>query len=105
MGIKAVVLPVRGDPREIDVIDWRTLGKAVGGWIEIAPTPGSPFTMYVNEEGKIDGLPFNPRADRLANRYRDWKDPLMGDVVLVGPPTRDGEDTPFTLFDYEDLLS
>ena len=99
--MKAVLLPVEGDPTEVEVEDWRDLGKLVGGWIEIAPTPGSPFTMYVNEEGKINGLPFNARANRLANRYRTWDDPLAGDAVLVGPPTGEGEDTEFTMHDWE----
>jgi len=99
--MKAVVIPVQGEPQEVEVEDWRDLGKLVGGWIEIAPTPGSPFTMYVNEEGKINGLPFNPRADRLANRYRTWEDPLVGPAVLVGPPTDAGDDTAFTLDDWQ----
>jgi hypothetical protein len=103
--MKAVVLPVEGEPHEIEVASWETLGEAVGGWIEIAPTPGSPFVMYVNEEGKISGLPFNTRADRLANRYRDWRDPLVGPAVLVGPPTPAGDDTEFTLSDFEGLMS
>lgn len=97
----AVVIPADGmPPREVEVEDWRDLGKAVGGWIEIAPTPGAPFTMYVNEEGKINGLPFNARANRLANRYRTWEDPLVGDAVICGPADEDGNDTPFTLDDW-----
>jgi hypothetical protein len=99
--MKAIVLPVEGDVTEVEVGDWRDLGKLVGGWIEIAPTPGAPFTMYVNEEGKINGLPFNARADRLANRYRTWEDPLVGPAVLVGPPTAAGDDTEFTLDDWQ----
>lgn len=103
--MKAVLLPVEGDPSEIDVADWTDIRKAIGGWLEIAPTPGAPFTMYVDEEGKMRGRTYNPRADRLANRYRNWKDPLVGDVVLVGRINRAGDDTPFTMFDYEGLMS
>ena len=105
MATTAVLLPVQGEPQEITIGDWKDLGRAVGGWIERAPTPGAPFTLYVNEEGKLDGLPLNVRANRLANRYRYWNDPLVGDAVLVGPPTPAGDDTDFTLAEYEDLLS
>lgn len=101
--MRAVLIPVDGEPQETEVADWRTLGELVGGWIEIAPTPGSPFTMYVNEEGKIDGLPFNEQADAIANRYRNWRDPLVGPAVLCGPPTSAGEDTEFTLADLAGL--
>ena len=106
--MKAVVLSATGgDPLEVEAADdvmYEIIKSAVGGWIEIAPTPGAPFVMYVNEEGKIEGLPFNARADRLANRYRTWSDPLMGNAVLVGLPDDDGEDTPFTLFDFAGLM-
>lgn len=98
--MKAVVIPVDGMPEEVEVENWETLGELVGGWIEIAPVPGAPFTMYVNEEGKIHGLPFNARANTLANRYRTWNDPLMGPAVLCGPVTAAGDDTPFTLDDW-----
>jgi hypothetical protein len=101
--MRAVVIPVDGEPQEVEVEDWRGLGELVGGWIQIAPTPGSPFTMYVNEEGKIEGLPFNAQADAIANRYRHWSDPLVGPAVIVGPVTPAGNDTEFTLADLAGL--
>jgi hypothetical protein len=61
--------------------------------------------MLCNEEGKLNRLPFNPSANHLANRYRDWNDPLVGDVVLVGPPDREGENTEYTLDDLKEAIS
>lgn len=71
--------------REVEA-DLATLQEVVGGYIEIAPTPGAPFVMLVNEEGKLHGLPLNVLANELADQYRDWNDPIVGNVVLVGPP-------------------
>jgi hypothetical protein len=102
--MKAVVMRVDGSVSEFDQ-SYETIKENVGGWLEIAPTPGSPFVMFCNEHGKLDGLPFNPRANRLANRYRDWEDPLMGDVVLVGLPDNEGENTEFTILDFEEVMT
>lgn len=100
--MKAVVIPVAGEIHEIDGT-YENIKQAIDGWLEIAPTPGSPFVMFCNEHGKLDRLPFNARADALANRYRDWEDPLMGNVVLVGPPDREGENTEYSLDDFLEL--
>lgn len=99
--MKAVLIPVEGEPREIEADDLDALQAAVGGYIEVVVTPGAPFVMYVNEEGKFRGLTLNHRAGRLANRYRPWRVALLGDAVLVGPPTAAGDDTEFTLHDWE----
>lgn len=99
MSITAVVILTDGTASEIDG-DYESLKAALdGGWLEIAPTPGSPFMMFCDEEGKLKGLPFNERANTLANRYRSWEDPLAGNVVIVGPVDGDGEHGPFSLND------
>ena len=89
-----------------DVIDggYESIHAALGGYLEIAPTPGAPFVMYVNEHGKLNGLPFNLAANELANRYRSWRDPLVGPAVLVGLPDNNGNDTEFTLGDFARVL-
>lgn len=50
----------------------------------------------MNEEGKINGLPVNPRAtDFCALAIGGWfRDIIVGDVVVVGPPGPEGEETP-----------
>jgi hypothetical protein len=98
--MKAVVIRTDGSVVEIES-SYETIREALDGWMEIAPTPGSPFVIYCDEEGKIKRKPFNWRANDLANKYRSWDDPLAGDVVLVGPTNGEGEDTEFTLADLE----
>lgn len=61
------------------------LKHTVGGWIEyVFVTHG--VHLYCNEEGKLDGLPFNIEATRLAGR--EGVDILVGDVIFLG----EGED-------------
>lgn len=38
---------------------------AVDGWIEAVDVPNLGITIYVNEEGVLRHLPFNPRASIL----------------------------------------
>jgi len=37
----------------------------VDGWIEAVDVPNLGITIYVNEEGVLRHLPFNPRASIL----------------------------------------
>lgn len=45
--------------REFGEPAYETIGKAVGGWIEVVHPKGlpGPFCMVVNEEGLLRGLP------------------------------------------------
>lgn len=55
------------------------LQKAVGGYIEYVPCDGPLGFMYCNEEGKLMGLPPNPKATRMI----DFHDIIAGDVVVM----------------------
>ncbi len=77
---------------------YESIRDGVGGLIEAAPTDES-LTLWVNEEGKIDGLPLNPLGHALWNEVDiygciaagDW---LAGPCVVTGPPDDDGNPTP-----------
>lgn len=77
---------------------YETIRDSVGGWIEAAPTDGR-ITIWINEEGKIDRLPFNPLGHVLWQQVDsygcipagDW---LAGSCVITGPADGDGEATP-----------
>jgi hypothetical protein len=74
-----------------------TIHDSVGGWIEAAPTDGS-ITIWVNEEGKLGPLPFNPLGHALwayVDTYGwisagDW---MAGPCVVTGPCDADGDTT------------
>ena len=72
------------------------LQSAVDGNIEavtLKSDEGEFATMYLNEEGKLLGLLGNPVATFLATRYGLLDDVIVGNVIIVGPPNNEGEDT------------
>jgi hypothetical protein len=91
---KFLVMPVAGVPvvKEIETLE--QLQAEVGGYIELIG--GDGWSAYLNEEGKIHGLPPNQPADALA-RTLGFEflpgDALVGTVLFCGPPDSDGHDT------------
>ena len=70
--------------------------SGVGGMIEAVDLRRIDTTMFVNEEGHMRGLEFNPRATMLwwywepAARHNAM---IVGDAVLVGWPDQEGNST------------
>lgn len=73
--------------------DYDTLNRAVGGWLEGVALVG--VTAYVNEEGKLKGLPVNALATRLAHRDEAIypQDTINGDMIVLGALDDEGECT------------
>lgn len=72
--------------------DWKLMTDAVGGYVERVPLEDYTLLMWVNEEGKLRGLPHNPLAQRLWDK--SWgvgTDYVVGDVVITGDDTDEGE--------------
>jgi hypothetical protein len=61
----------------------------IGGWLEAAPANGDA-TIYLDEEGKLKGLPFNQVATSLSSLFGDV---IVGPAVVCGPPDEEGNDT------------
>ena len=84
--MKAFLLEPEQPGREIEIENTlEALQAAVGGYIEIV-TLGDGLAAIVNEEGKINDLPFN------RGLYAGGMDPvdyLYGNILFVGT---DGED-------------
>ncbi|QDP46919.1 MAG: hypothetical protein Unbinned1529contig1001_34 [Prokaryotic dsDNA virus sp.] len=51
-----------------------SMQDAVGGWLELLITRHGD--VFCNEEGKMQGLPFNPTATAICGK------PIVGTVVL-----------------------
>jgi hypothetical protein len=71
------------------------LQAEVGGWIEPIPTTEN-VTIYVNEEGKLLGLPVNRLAMDVWIRYDCYRcvpagDWIAGSAVVVGGVDDEGE--------------
>lgn len=78
------------------------LQKAVGGYVDAIelrhPVTGEVATMWINDEGKMNGLPVNEYATVLAI-VSGWPGPAYGDfvvgtVAITGHDPETGETTP-----------
>ena len=96
--IRVIVVPVGEELlryEEIPVPTYDGIRSLLdGGMLE--GIGGDNWFGYVDEEGKMKGLPVNGRATRLA-RHLGWRgmqgDVLCGPVVFLGPADEDGDDT------------
>lgn len=91
------VLTLKPDGGEIAVnydkpVPLDDLQKGVEGWIEIVPDfdtyGGKPAVAFVNEEGKLKGLPFNAKATdlwaaALGMNPNDIGDEIVGNMLIV----------------------
>lgn len=70
--------------REFGEPAYETIGKAVGGWIEVVHPKGlpNPFCMVVNEEGLLHGLPLNLFGCILYDTVRHGN-PIVGNIVIL----------------------
>lgn len=81
----AVILRADGSKEVIDMSLWRdylsNMQSIVGGFIEHVNT-SIGADMWINEEGRLEGLPVNENATEL---YDPWanKEPIVGDVLLT----------------------
>jgi hypothetical protein len=92
--MKALRITMDSRVEEIEINRLEDMQKAVDGWIELVPLSDNPgVTIYCNEEGKVRGLPVNRLATMFADNWRSWLDPLCGDVLVLGPIDRSGNDT------------
>jgi hypothetical protein len=66
------------------------LSNAVDGWYQ-AVDINETLTMWMNEEGKIDGLPFNAIATKLFQARFGMVDIIMGNAVLTGGADDEGD--------------
>lgn len=90
MKAKVLKLSANGGHEFVEVemvkrdIPSETLQAAVGGWLEYVGLAGagmpSEVGMYINEEGKLLGLPIN----LLATRFYGCGDCIAGDAVVCG---------------------
>lgn len=70
------------------------LQSLVGGDLQMLGIRDLDVSMFLDEEGKFKpGQLFNERATKLAVGSILPHDIIVGDVVLVGPPNSEGDDT------------
>lgn len=93
--ITAIHVPVAGNPKIVELPDQNHLTdmqRYVGGWIEAVDIePGT--TLWLNEEGKLEGLDYNDRCHRLVAARLMPGDSIVGDCLITGFDDRTGETT------------
>lgn len=96
--VRGLVIPA-DESEPIEERDFAALEDyqvAVGGFIEPVDIPDLVITIYVNEDGLLQQLPLNSRATFLwwyhvpESRQGAM---LVGDVVIVGWPDKNGDNT------------
>lgn len=84
--MKGVVVTTKGDLsiRDFQVPLYRSVGEAVGGYIETVHPRGlsDPYVMIVNEEGLLEGLKPNVVGSYLYGTHLHGQ-PIVGDIVFM----------------------
>lgn len=84
--MKGLVINTENKMKVVDFDEpvYKTIGKAVGGWIEVVHSKGlpAPLCMVVNEEGLLRGLPLNLFGCILYGTAQHGN-PIVGDIVLL----------------------
>lgn len=95
--MRAAIIPADStSPVRIEDIKpgYKELQSLVGGSVQVVGIRKLGAWMYLDEDGKMKpGTEFNPRATKLSVGCIHPHDFIVGDVVLMGPPNNQGEDT------------
>lgn len=87
-------LPLRQG--EIDVTEVEAYQQVVQGHLQLLTFEEPAASLYINEEGKLEGLPLNGRATMLLwmhNKAFRYHEIIVGDALLLGPDDGRGVDT------------
>lgn len=92
---KAIKIDTQGNTTELDLDapegSLKVLQNAVGGWVQ-AIDLNHEVTMWINEEGKLDGLPLNFHGTMFwSARFGLGTDEIVGDIVLTGGTDDEGD--------------
>lgn len=95
--VKGVYVPTDESepPEQREFASLEDYQQGVGGWIEAVDVHDLGITVYVNEEGLLRHLPFNPGASFLwwyhvPGSHRAM---LVGNAIIVGVPDENGDST------------
>lgn len=75
--------------KEVDSVEYETLYEAVNGLVELVSI-NEDVDMWLNEDGKVNGLEPNVLATLLFNKVFPDFDVIMGDVIITGGADDEG---------------
>lgn len=80
--MRIIRIPVDGEPMEEEVGgDLGSMQSIVGGWLEVVALDRKTF-LYLNEEGKLNGLPVNREATRITREILSFDDLIVGNAFI-----------------------
>jgi hypothetical protein len=88
----AAIMSTDGVVQVVPFVDnqLKTLQTAVGGYVE-AINLSPDLIMWVNEEGKMNKLPFNQAATSIFMKHRGGADFIVGQVIFTGGNDSSGD--------------
>jgi hypothetical protein len=91
---KAVIIKTDGTKEVVEFEigkSYDLLSKSVEGWIECVSLVSRNADMWVNEEGKLNGLPENHQATALWVEEFGMTDIIVGNIIITGGADNEGE--------------
>jgi hypothetical protein len=99
MALAGIQITTDLDLVEMADATYDSVNKAVGGYIQLVALRGDfeGYSMYVHEEGKLLGLPFNDIATAVWEASYGKTDIILGNAVIVSSETDDeGNELPLS---------
>ena len=94
MANKAVIIRT-DETREVveftNKTSYDVISTAVGGRIECVNIFDKTADLWLNEEGKIEGLPQNPIGTSIWADNYGLTDVIVGDIIITGGTDEEGE--------------
>ena len=91
---KAVIIKASGTKELVEFEvgqSYELLSGAVGGYVEVVALPTRRADLWLNEEGKLNNLPYNPIATSLFHDEHHTGDFIVGNVIITGGVDDEGE--------------
>lgn len=89
---------------EVDEISYDTLYEGVNGLVELVSL-NRDVDMWVNEEGKVNGLEPNLLATLIWNKVFPNPDVIMGNVVITGGVDEEGNTLGLSEESIQDIMA
>ena len=109
MSKNAMVIRVEGEPEMVELPenDYDYLSAELGGWIQAVPLAREleGLTIWVNEEGKLNGLPINQKATQIWIKAWGNTDVMAGTAIITGGADSEGNTKGLTQMEILTLLN
>jgi hypothetical protein len=106
--MNAVIIKATGEKSVVEFTNetaYEVLSGTVGGLIQCVSLPSKGLDLWVNEEGKLIGLPQNPIGTALWSDDYGLTDVISGDIIFTGGDDDEGRTLGLTDEQVKTLIS